>query len=147
MFLIKIQSTFRPTAAPSICMKKVRTDRIQNIPGEFFSPKIISQVCWGLEDMCPKRTLGRVYFKLNFALDRPRLSSWMFPWICLLLCQMYEPWPCSANATTSPSLVCNHTDRILVLSEVLGLWISWDRQHCFVFRSRLFWLLEPKNHV
>ena len=48
--------------------------------------------------MSPKRTLRSCYFKLNLTLDYLSLFSWMlFPWICLLLCLMYEPPSCSAN--------------------------------------------------
>ena len=48
--------------------------------------------------MSPKRTPRSCYFKLNLTLDYLSLFSWMlFPWICLLLCLMYEPPSCSAN--------------------------------------------------
>ena len=52
--------------------------------------------------MSPKRTLRSFYFKLTLTLDYVSLSSWMlFPLVCLLPCQMYEPPSCSADATVS----------------------------------------------
>ena len=57
--------------------------------------------------MSPKRTLRSFYFKLTLTLDYLNLSSWMlFPWICLFLCQMYEPSSCSANAIVPPFHIC-----------------------------------------
>lgn len=57
--------------------------------------------------MSPKRTLRSFYFKLTLTLDHLSLSSWMlFPGICLLPCQMYEPPSCSANATVSLFHIC-----------------------------------------
>ena len=57
--------------------------------------------------MSPRRTLRSFYFKLTLTLDYLSLSSWvLFPWICLLLCQMYEAPSCSANATVSLFHIC-----------------------------------------
>ena len=57
--------------------------------------------------MSPKRTLKSFYFKLTLTFDYLSLSSWMlFSWICLLLCQMYEPPSCSANVTVFLFHIC-----------------------------------------
>ena len=57
--------------------------------------------------MSPKRTLRSFYFKLTLTLDYLNLSSWMlFPWICLFLCQRYEPSSCSANAIVLLFHIC-----------------------------------------
>ena len=57
--------------------------------------------------MSSKRTLRSFHFKLTLTLDYLSLSSRMlFPWICLLPCQMYEPPSCSANAIVSLFHIC-----------------------------------------
>lgn len=106
-FIIKIKSTFRQLYVPFVLRKEsenrigkyysLKTGKyLANISVQILAnisvQKLFYRSLWGLLDLLPKRTLGSFYFKMNFTLDLPCLSSQMlFPLICILLCQMYKP--------------------------------------------------------
>lgn len=71
--IIEMKSTFRQLYLPFV-LRKESGNRIENIPGKYFSPEILLQVSlWGQK--CLPRALGSPHFKMNFTLDHPSLFS------------------------------------------------------------------------